>query len=83
MKTRAIFRWITSRIKYDVKGYMSGKPAECSAKAVLKSRCCVCEGYANLFFALAKEAKLEVTLLRSMYIYLCAQYFLICLYVTW
>jgi len=65
MKVRAIFRWITSKIKYDVQAFLSGKQSDSSAKAVLKSRCCVCAGYANLFFALAKLGQIEASLIDN------------------
>lgn len=60
MKTRALFKWICNNIKYDVAAFTSGKRTDVSAPTVLKSRKSVCEGYANLFYALAKECNLEV-----------------------
>jgi hypothetical protein len=58
-KTRAIFRWVTDRIVYNVEGLYSGKLGDNSATAVLANRKAVCEGYANLFLALCQHAKVE------------------------
>lgn len=58
-KARVIFRWITDRIRYDTESFFSGKRADGSAAAVLKTRQSVCDGYANLFLELAKQAGLE------------------------
>jgi transglutaminase-like putative cysteine protease len=64
-KARAIYRWITDRIAYDVEPFLAflaaGKPiGDCSDETVLKTRKSVCDGYSNLFVALAKQAGLEV-----------------------
>jgi hypothetical protein len=48
-KARAIYRWITDRVAYDVQGLLTGQIGDTSAAAVLKSRKTVCEGYADLF----------------------------------
>lgn len=59
-KVRAIYRWITDRIAYNAPAFLARRdPGDCSAAAVLKSRLTVCEGYANLFVALCKEANVE------------------------
>ncbi|KAG0241509.1 hypothetical protein BGW41_005818 [Actinomortierella wolfii] len=57
---RTIFTWIAENISYDVRGYLSGRWGDQSPEAVLKSRVGVCEGYANLYRALAKVAGLQV-----------------------
>ena len=59
-KARAIFRWVTENIDYDVKGFFSGKIERESSGNVLKSRKAVCEGYSGLFEQLARAAGLEV-----------------------
>jgi hypothetical protein len=59
-KARLIYRWITDRIAYDAEGFLSGKFGDNGAANVLKTRKCVCEGYANLFLALGNAAGLEV-----------------------
>jgi tetratricopeptide (TPR) repeat protein len=61
-KARLLFRWVTNRITYDVEALRTLKLGDSSPEAVLKSRLCVCEGYARLYHALAKEAGLEVEL---------------------
>ena len=58
-KARAIFRWITSHVAYDVEGYRSGLYESSDATATLKRMTAVCEGYSSLFEALAAKAGLE------------------------
>jgi transglutaminase-like putative cysteine protease len=60
-KSRAIFRWIVDRIRYNAEAFLAGKSfGDCSAEAVLQTRTSVCAGYSGLFEALAREAGLEV-----------------------
>jgi tetratricopeptide (TPR) repeat protein len=61
-KARLLFRWVTNRLTYDVESLRTLKRGDPRPEAVLKSRLCVCEGYAQLYHALAKEAGLEVEL---------------------
>ncbi|MCI4397503.1 MAG: hypothetical protein JHC34_01560 [Acidobacteria bacterium] len=58
-KARAIFRWVTSHVNYDLEGYKSGVLESSGADETLKKRSAVCEGYSNLFEALASKAGLE------------------------
>ena len=58
-KVRAIFRWMTDRISYDTKSYFSGEKKDQGYENIFKSRVAVCEGYANLFNQLSKEAGIE------------------------
>lgn len=62
-KARAIYRWITKNIAYDVQGFHSGNHGDLSPAGVLTSRKTVCMGYANLFEALAEAAGLEAGIL--------------------
>ncbi len=57
---RAIFRWITHNIAYDVQAYGTRDYGDQRANAVLVRRTGVCSGYANLFNALAKAAGMKV-----------------------
>ncbi|KAF9935495.1 hypothetical protein BGZ65_003348 [Modicella reniformis] len=57
---RAIFAWITDNIAYDVPSFMSGRYGDQSPEGVLRNRQSVCEGYANLYVALAEPAGLDV-----------------------
>ncbi|KAF9541349.1 hypothetical protein EC957_003127 [Mortierella hygrophila] len=57
---RTIFTWIGNNIAYDVAAFMSGRYGEQGPEYVLRSRKAVCEGYANLFIALAEPAGLQV-----------------------
>jgi hypothetical protein len=58
-KARVIYRWVTDRIAYDVDAFFANRPGDNSAEGVLQSRKSVCEGSANLFLALCKEAGVE------------------------
>lgn len=58
-KTRALFRWITQNITYDVDAFFSGEPVSASAADALQSRRGVCEGYAGLFLELARASGLK------------------------
>ena len=64
-RARAIFRWITENIDYNVDGYFSGSYSEVNPQGLLKDRKSVCEGYANLFQALADEAGLTTTTING------------------
>ncbi|KAK3814332.1 MAG: hypothetical protein J3Q66DRAFT_346260 [Benniella sp.] len=57
---RTIFTWIAENIAYDVPSFLSGRYPDQSAEAVLRTRQSVCEGYSNLFVALAEPAGLDV-----------------------
>ncbi len=58
-KARAIFRWVTAHVDYDLEGYKSGAFESSGADETLKRRSAVCEGYSSLFEALASRAGLE------------------------
>jgi transglutaminase/protease-like cytokinesis protein 3 len=58
-KVRAIYRWVTANINYDAKSFFSGSYEPSDAENVFMSRKSVCEGYANLFDTLAREAGIE------------------------
>lgn len=57
---RAIFTWMTNNIAYDVPAFMAGNYGDQSPEGVLHNRKAVCEGYGNLFIALAEPAGLDV-----------------------
>ncbi|KAF9923245.1 hypothetical protein FBU30_006672 [Linnemannia zychae] len=57
---RTIFTWIANNIAYDVPAFMSGRYGSQDPEHVLRSRKGVCEGYSNLFIALAEPAGLQV-----------------------
>jgi hypothetical protein len=58
-KARAIYRWITEHVAYDVPGLLAKKRGDNSPEGVLKNHLCVCEGYARLFQALCEKAEVE------------------------
>lgn len=55
-KVRAIFRWVTSHVRYDMQGFRTAEYGDFSPRGVLRSRRAVCEGYSGLFEALAQAA---------------------------
>lgn len=59
-RVRAIYRWVTENISYDVQGYRTGNYGDLSPEGVLTSGSAVCSGYAVLFAQLANEAGIEV-----------------------
>jgi transglutaminase/protease-like cytokinesis protein 3 len=64
-KARAIFRWVTSRVSYDVSGYLKGEYGDLSVSGVLRRRSAVCSGYANLLSELCKQAGLETVTIQG------------------
>jgi transglutaminase/protease-like cytokinesis protein 3 len=58
-KARAIYRWITKNITYDTRAFFSGNLGDMSANNVLRTMKGVCDGYAQLFAALAQSMGLE------------------------
>ena len=58
-KARAIFRWITDRISYDIDAEQTGSRGEVRVDRVLLSRQARCVGYTALFDALARRAGLQ------------------------
>lgn len=58
-KTRAIFIWIASHIKYDEHAYASGIIVSKVPEEVLKRKKAVCEGYSALFQKMCELAGLE------------------------
>jgi len=65
LKARAIFRWITDRITYDLDSFRAKKMPDFLPEAVLAARTSVCEGYARLFEALCKKSGVEVALIHG------------------
>ncbi len=58
-KARAIFRWITENIDYNVAVFFGGGTGATNSEDVLKSRKSACYGYSDLFLSLAREAGLQ------------------------
>ena len=61
-RTRALYRWITGHISYDVRGLQSGDVGDLSPDGVLRRRAAVCQGYAGLTrqLGLAMGLRVEV-----------------------
>ena len=60
-RARAIFRWMTERIRFNTDAHCTGHPGEMNPETVLRDREATAFGYANLFEALARRAGLEST----------------------
>lgn len=58
-KVRAVFRWITDRVAYDVAAFLQGQYGDLRPEAVLQRRSAVCSGYTALFEAMARRAGIE------------------------
>jgi hypothetical protein len=58
-KARAIFRWITENIDYNVEVLFKAGNGATNSEDVLKSRKSACNGYSDLFLSLAREAGLQ------------------------
>ncbi len=64
-KMRAIYRWITDRIAYDVDDFFNGRPGIADPEVVLKKRLAVCEGYSRLFKAMCDDAHVEAVVVSG------------------
>ena len=65
-RTRAAFRWVSDRIRYDT-GALSGRRPLQSADSTLARREAVCEGYSRLLVALLSEMGIEAEYLAGWY----------------
>jgi hypothetical protein len=66
-KARAIYRWITDRIVYNMVGFKKNDFGDSSPEAVLKNRKAVCDGYANLFVDLSARCGVKAVKLTGNY----------------
>jgi len=64
-KVRAIYRWMTEHIRYDLEGFRSSDFGDLSPEGVLRRRSAVCEGYSGLFESLVKAAGFEVAVISG------------------
>ncbi len=64
-KSRAVYRWIIRNIGYDVDNYMAGTVPDDAPAVTLANRITLCGGYAKLFEALCKRAKVEAMYLEG------------------
>ncbi|MFK7922823.1 MAG: transglutaminase domain-containing protein [Bacteroidia bacterium] len=55
LKVRAIFKWVTKHIRYDMRSYLKHKLPNANAKTTLRRRKAVCAGYAILFAELCQS----------------------------
>jgi hypothetical protein len=59
-KARAVYRWVTDRVAYDVEALIARKVPDGTPTVVLRRRKAFCDGYANLYADLAARAGLKV-----------------------
>ncbi len=64
-KARAIYRWVTDRIAYDVTAYYAGEAPDEAPEKVLKARKALCGGYASLYKALCREAGIKAVIVQG------------------
>ena len=64
-KVRAIYRWMTEHIQYDLNGFRTSDYGDLTPDGVLKRRSAVCEGYSGLFESLVKAAGFEVAVVSG------------------
>jgi hypothetical protein len=64
-RARALFRWVTRHIEYDVAGFRTANYGDLSPEGVLRRRASVCEGYAHLTEALGAAMRLQVEVVNG------------------
>jgi hypothetical protein len=64
-KARAVFDWIAANIAYDTEAFFSGRYGATDAAGTFKSRKSVCQGYSELYLALAQSVGLETVLISG------------------
>lgn len=64
-KARMIYVWMTKNISYNDAGYNAGTYGDCSAEGVFKSKRSVCEGFSNLYKAIAEKSGLEAKVISG------------------
>lgn len=64
-RARAVYRWLTMNVDYDVEGFRTGDYGDLSPDGVLHSRRAVCSGYAGLAKALGEAMGLEIEVVNG------------------
>ena len=64
-RTRALYRWVTRHIAYDVPGFMSGNYGDMTPDGVLRRRVSVCEGYSRLTQVVGAAMGLDVAMIKG------------------
>lgn len=67
-RLRAVFRWVTDNIDYDVAAFYKGEKGALDPAEVLHLRRAACDGYARLFSALAQAAGVPEVLVVAGYV---------------
>lgn len=60
-KSRAIYKYVTTHVKYDVKQYKTGNAIFYSSVDTMKRKVAMCTGYANLSAAMHRSLGIEAT----------------------
>jgi hypothetical protein len=64
-RTRAIYRWVTRHVAYDVPGFLSGNYGDLTPDGVLRRRAAVCDGYSRLTQVLGAAMGLQVAMIKG------------------
>lgn len=64
-KVRAIYRWITENIEYDIQAYMRRDHRAIQVEEILRTRRSMCGGYSALFKQIAETAGLEAEIITG------------------
>ena len=66
-KARAIFRWVTDRIGYDVDSFRSNTVTnyKCRSDVVFKTRKAVCSGYVNIYCELCRQSRMQTQVING------------------
>ncbi len=59
-KIRALFRWVTENINYDVQSYLKRQNKQRSVGQILNDRSAVCDGYSRLMAELGRFSDIEI-----------------------
>lgn len=64
-RTRALYRWVTRHIAYDVPGFVSGNYGDMTPDGVLRRRMSVCEGYSRFTQVVGAAMGLEIAMIKG------------------
>ncbi len=64
-RARALYRWVTRHVAYDVAGFRSGNYGDLTPDGVLRRRLTVCEGYARLTQVLGSAMGLQIAMIKG------------------
>ena len=65
IRARALYRWVTRNIAYDVAGFVAGNYGDLTPDGVLRRRISVCEGYSRLTQVLGSAMGLQIAMIKG------------------